>query len=89
MPNGTGSGFPASDFWLYAPETSYPAGGLSVPAPVSTARETAALRHVGRMRQIRWPVSDLPRTLALRVSFPADARDAPLQRVPEPTDLQR
>ena len=41
------------------------------------------------MRQIRWSLSDLPRILALRVGFPTDARNAPLQRSPEPTDLQR
>ena len=43
---------------------------------------TLRSRSVGRMRQIRCIIPDLPRVSALRVGSPADASDAPLQGGP-------
>ena len=55
--------------------------------------ENRRSRTVGEMRQDPLSVSGLPRISALRVGFPTDARDAPLQpaattdSLPAPTAL--
>ena len=50
---------------------------------------TLRSRSVGRMRQIRCLIADLPRMSALRIGSPADASDAPLQGGPILAGLPR
>ncbi len=73
----------------------------SPPSTAGSARETChdpppcrgagnlRSRSVGRMRQIRRPIPDLPRLSALSVGSPADAPDAPLQGWPIVAGLPR
>ena len=64
------------------------AGDLPESAPCRGAG-TLRSRSVGRMRQIRCLIPDLPRGSALRVGSPADASDAPLQGGPILAGLPR
>ena len=64
------------------------AGDLPGSAPCRGAG-TLRSRSVGRMRQIRCIIADLPRISALRIGSPAGASDAPLQGGPILAGLPR